>query len=112
QNSLERREPSPMDVAEVTNNKTNNQNSGASHLKRKEVKMKTKKILIVAAILSVAEATGLSQPIILSQPQSRTNVAGTTATFSVTATGTLPLSYQWQRDSGLPDFFDLTDRTE
>ncbi len=32
---------------------------------------------------------------ITAQPQSRTNIAGTIATFSVVATGTRPLSYQW-----------------
>jgi hypothetical protein len=36
----------------------------------------------------------------VSQPQSRTNVVGTSALFSVTATGTVPLTYQWQRDGG------------
>jgi hypothetical protein len=30
------------------------------------------------------------------QPQSRTNVVGTTATFTVRATGTAPLTYQWR----------------
>ena len=34
-------------------------------------------------------------PSITTQPQSRTNLAGTTATFVVTADGTAPLSYQW-----------------
>ncbi len=34
-------------------------------------------------------------PSITSQPASQTRVAGTTATFSVTATGDQPLSYQW-----------------
>jgi uncharacterized delta-60 repeat protein len=33
--------------------------------------------------------------LLVSQPVSRTNNAGTTATFSVTAGGTPPLSYQW-----------------
>jgi hypothetical protein len=36
-------------------------------------------------------------PHVTSHPQSRTNIAGTTATFSVTATGSDPLSYQWFR---------------
>ena len=35
-------------------------------------------------------------PIITSQPQSLTNLAGTTASFVVTASGTPPLGYQWQ----------------
>ncbi|MCX6922868.1 MAG: immunoglobulin domain-containing protein, partial [Verrucomicrobia bacterium] len=36
-------------------------------------------------------------PTITSQPQSRMNLVGDTATFSVTATGTAPLSYQWRK---------------
>ncbi len=35
-------------------------------------------------------------PIITSQPASRTVVAGSNATLNVTATGTLPLAYQWR----------------
>ena len=37
-------------------------------------------------------------PTITTQPQSQTNNAGTTATFSVSATGASPLSYQWRKD--------------
>ena len=37
-------------------------------------------------------------PAITSQPASQSIVAGQTATFSVTATGTAPLSYQWQKN--------------
>ena len=35
-------------------------------------------------------------PVIVAQPQNSTNLAGTSAAFSVTATGSQPLSYQWQ----------------
>ena len=38
-------------------------------------------------------------PSITQQPQSTTNCAGATATFSVTASGTAPLYYQWQTNS-------------
>lgn len=38
-------------------------------------------------------------PSITTQPQSTTVTAGLTATFSVAATGTAPLSYQWQRNN-------------
>ena len=38
-------------------------------------------------------------PQITQEPQSRTNLAGTTATFTVTASGTAPLSYQWIKNS-------------
>ncbi len=37
-------------------------------------------------------------PTITTQPQNSTNNAGTTANFSVTATGTAPLSYQWKKN--------------
>ena len=46
--------------------------------------------------------TALGQaPAITGQPQSVTNVAGTAATFNVTASGTPPLSYLWERN-GVP----------
>src|SRR5262249_34502931 len=45
---------------------------------------------------SVALLTVLLPPAITSQPLSRTNVAGTDATFSVGATGTPAPGYQWQ----------------
>lgn len=37
-------------------------------------------------------------PSITTQPANQTITAGQTATFSVTATGTAPLSYQWQKN--------------
>src|SRR5262249_51269710 len=37
-------------------------------------------------------------PAITTQPASQTVAAGQTATFSVVATGTAPLSYQWQKN--------------
>ena len=37
-------------------------------------------------------------PLISTQPQSQTNASGTTVTFSVVATGSAPLSYQWSFD--------------
>ncbi len=41
---------------------------------------------------------GASAPTISSQPRSQSVAAGSNVTFSVTATGTQPLSYQWQRN--------------
>ena len=46
------------------------------------------------ATLTVNPATA---PLITQQPTNQTVTAGQTATFSVTATGTAPLSYQWQK---------------
>jgi Putative Ig domain/Abnormal spindle-like microcephaly-assoc'd, ASPM-SPD-2-Hydin/Immunoglobulin I-set domain len=40
----------------------------------------------------------LAAPMITSQPASQTIAAGQTATFSVTASGTAPLSYQWKKN--------------
>jgi Leucine-rich repeat (LRR) protein len=49
-----------------------------------------------AVTSSVAALTVWVPPAIATQPSSRTNVTGSDATFSVIATGTVPLSYQWQ----------------
>jgi hypothetical protein len=51
-----------------------------------------------SATLTVNQAGGTaptSSPTIATQPQNQTIVSGQTATLSVTATGTAPLSYQW-----------------
>ena len=45
------------------------------------------------------EYSGSSAPLSTSQPQSLTVTQGSPATFSVTATGTAPLSYQWRKNS-------------
>ena len=47
-----------------------------------------------SAVLTVTTAN--VPPSLTAQPQSQTVNAGNTATFSVTATGTAPLSYQWR----------------
>ena len=49
-----------------------------------------------AAILGVTAAP--VAPSITSQPANQTTFAGQTATFSVIASGTVPLSYQWQKN--------------
>jgi alpha-tubulin suppressor-like RCC1 family protein len=49
-----------------------------------------------SASSSNAVLTVLSPPVITQQPVSCTNVVGTTASFTVVAIGTAPLSYQWQ----------------
>ena len=51
---------------------------------------------IISAI-EIVPATTATAPAISSQPSSTAVVAGQTATFSVTATGSAPLIYQWQR---------------
>src|SRR6185295_16661023 len=49
-----------------------------------------------SATSAVATLTVVSPPAITLQPQSRTNNAGSTATFSTAADGTAPLSFQWR----------------
>ncbi len=53
-------------------------------------------VLSSAALLTVNPAP--TAPVITGQPQPVTVSAGQTAQFSVTATGTAPLAYQWQRN--------------
>jgi poly(3-hydroxybutyrate) depolymerase len=65
---------------------------------------------VALGVLAAGLGVGLGQPVITQQPQSCTNLAGTTATFTVGATGTLPLAYQWQW-GGFPEFYDRTDGT-
>ena len=44
------------------------------------------------------DLSGGMTPVIDSQPQSRVNLVGTTARFSVTAIGTAPLTCQWRKN--------------
>ncbi len=49
------------------------------------------------ATLTVTGSVG-GAPVITSQPLSRSITSGSTATFTVAATGTAPLSYQWRKN--------------
>ena len=71
--------------------------------------VKTKTTLLTGGIFLAALLNGSAQPAINTQPQDQTNYVGTTATFTVVATGTNPLSYQWQKFS--TGFADMADRT-
>jgi uncharacterized repeat protein (TIGR03803 family) len=60
-------------------------------------------VIVTNAYNSVTSTPALltvlvSQPVITSQPVSLTNVIGTAATFTVSATGNAPLLYQWQEN--------------
>ena len=54
----------------------------------------------IASIYAAGAAGKCGPPRILSQPQSQTVGIGTNATFTVAATGTMPLTYQWQFAGG------------
>ena len=55
--------------------------------------------LFSAATSSEATLTVNSLPVITAQPSNQTVLEGQSATFTVAATGTGPLSYQWQRNA-------------
>lgn len=52
----------------------------------------------VVYVLSVTNAPPPAPPEITAQPQNVTMVAGSATNFTVTATGTAPLAYQWRKD--------------
>ncbi len=54
--------------------------------------------LFLAKLVGAGSAVS-NPPSITVQPQSQTNAVGTTASFTVTVTGTTPLNYQWRRNS-------------
>jgi hypothetical protein len=53
-------------------------------------------IAAIHAAGAAGKCKGPIAPSIIAQPQSRTVMAGTSATFDVVATNTTPLSYQWE----------------
>jgi Immunoglobulin I-set domain len=63
----------------------------------------------LASMLFALAANAVGEPLITTQPQDQTNYAGTTATFTVAATGTGFLHYQWQKYAG--GFMGLADET-
>jgi hypothetical protein len=59
-------------------------------------------VVVTNASMTLTSAVAtltVNDPVILAQPLSRTNAAGQTATFTVSAVGSPPLSYQWSRGS-------------
>jgi hypothetical protein len=55
---------------------------------------------VLSAMATLTVDAGPVAPTITAQPASQSVTVGQTATFSVTATGTAPLTYQWQKNSG------------
>jgi hypothetical protein len=54
---------------------------------------------VISAMATLTVNAGPVTPTITAQPASQSVTLGQTATFSVTATGTAPLTYQWQKNS-------------
>ncbi len=75
--------------------------------------MKTNLNLIAVGVFLVAGSAGLGQPGITNQPQSQAVAPGEHAVFTVGASSTEPLAYQWQRNfgAGFSGFADCTNAT-
>ncbi len=77
------------------------------------VNMKTKHLPIALLACGLVTCnTALAQPVITNQPQNQTNIAGTTAMFTVGATGALPLSYRWRSHANATVFTNIPWGTE
>src|SRR5258705_7992243 len=72
--------------------------------------MKTNLLALLALHLGLGAL--VAQPVITNQPQNQTAIAGTTATFSVGATGAPPLSYQWRSHASATSFTNIPWGTE
>jgi hypothetical protein len=55
---------------------------------------------VISAMATLTVNAGAVAPTITTQPASQSVTLGQTATFSVTAKGTAPLTYQWQKNGG------------
>ena len=74
--------------------------------------MKTIPMLMLALTLAVPSSRTLAQPVITQQPLNQTNIAGTSASFSIVASGTPPLSYQWRAYTSSSTFTNVPAATE
>jgi hypothetical protein len=55
---------------------------------------------VISAVATLTVNAGAVAPTITAQPANQSVTLGHTATFRVTATGTAPLGYQWQKNGG------------
>jgi hypothetical protein len=74
--------------------------------------MKTAGHFLRAGLLLGIIHSAWAQPVITNQPQNQTNIAGTSAMFTVGATGAEPLSYQWRSHANTTVFTNIPFGTE
>src|SRR5687767_14547349 len=72
-------------------------------LRLRVLKTKTRQLALfgfwsVLVLISVPDVLSVTDPSITVQPASQHRNIGESVTFSVTATGTAPLQYQWRKD--------------
>src|SRR5438552_18791009 len=73
--------------------------------------MKLKQIFFTTQVVLATFLSAFGQPVIVSQPQNQTNAQGSTAIFSVVASGMSPLTYQWRGYTSSTIFANLPDAT-
>jgi hypothetical protein len=73
--------------------------------------MKTKTAILILLAWTGTLLNTLAQPVIIDPPVNQTNCLGSTATFSVDALGTPPLSYHWMSGLNLPIATNLPGET-
>ena len=71
-----------------------------------------KRCCLAGIFLLLTLAPAWAQLVITNQPQNQTNIAGTTVVFTVGATGTPPLSYQWRSYANQTTFTNIAWGTE
>jgi len=74
--------------------------------------MNTRTSLLLLGILLAVAVNGAAQPILTCQPHNQTAIAGSNVTFTVCATGTEPLSYQWRSHLTATSFTNIPWGTE
>jgi hypothetical protein len=63
-------------------------------------------------VLHLGLAAVVAEPVITNQPQNQTAIAGTTAMFTVGATGSPPLNYQWRSHANPNSYTNIPFGTE
>jgi dienelactone hydrolase len=74
--------------------------------------MKSRNLLFGPGLVFALIQSAWTQPVIISQPQNQSAISGTTAIFSVGASGTEPLSYQWRSHVNASSFTNIPFGTE
>jgi polyhydroxybutyrate depolymerase len=72
----------------------------------------TRTSLLAVVILMATLTRVFGQPVITTQPHNQSAVVGTTATFTVGASGAEPLNYQWRSHLSLSSFTNIPFGTE
>lgn len=90
--------PGSSEIALATNYAFRSEQSGISSLNDWDINSGSGTETVCNMTITPGTPSIITAPTITTQPASRSIVAGQTATFSVGASGTAPLSYQWTKN--------------